>query len=225
MICSIGCASEIDSPSALALMSDWESKRKEVLKRDNYTCQRCGQFNPELGMVEVVVDDGENVEHHRFEGCPKPYDNNYILSQSRTGLAFNFTFGHCWPVFPVMQVHHRKYIHGREAWDYSDEDLVTLCKRCHAKLHVTEKIPVYNQAGLLIEERLYVPHDHGSGRHHDCPEWTFIKRTSEGEYVLSEIDAEVQMWLLPHEDQNWALEEASKALGDFLRRYFPTYSK
>ena len=205
-------------------MSDWESKRIEILKRDNYSCQRCSQFNPELGMVEVMVDDGENVELHHYKGCPDPYYSNYMLSQSKTGLTFNFTFGRCWPVFPVMQVHHLKYIRGREAWDYSAEDLVTLCKRCHAQLHATEKIPVHSEEGLLLEERLYVPQDDGSGRHHDHPEWTFIKRMSRGEYVQSEIDPDVQMALLPFENRGWALEEARKALGDFLRRYFPMYS-
>lgn len=34
-----------------------------------------------------------------------------------------------------LQVHHRYYIHGRKAWEYHDEALVTLCERCHAVTH------------------------------------------------------------------------------------------
>lgn len=31
-----------------------------------------------------------------------------------------------------LQVHHRQYTWGRAPWDYSSEDLVTLCETCHA---------------------------------------------------------------------------------------------
>ena len=30
-----------------------------------------------------------------------------------------------------LDVHHIRYIYGREAWDYDDGDLVTLCHKCH----------------------------------------------------------------------------------------------
>lgn len=34
-----------------------------------------------------------------------------------------------------LQVHHKRYIAGRFAWEYSDEDLITLCQECHRKIH------------------------------------------------------------------------------------------
>lgn len=34
----------------------------------------------------------------------------------------------------IIQVHHMKYIFGREPWDYSDSYLVTLCKECHQNI-------------------------------------------------------------------------------------------
>ena len=34
-----------------------------------------------------------------------------------------------------LDVHHIRYISGREAWDYDDGDLVTLCHKCHEELH------------------------------------------------------------------------------------------
>lgn len=34
-----------------------------------------------------------------------------------------------------LDVHHIRYIKGREAWDYDDGDLVTLCHKCHEELH------------------------------------------------------------------------------------------
>ena len=39
-----------------------------------------------------------------------------------------------------LQVHHIKYIWGKEPWNYPDEDLITLCEICHAKKHF--KIPI-----------------------------------------------------------------------------------
>ena len=34
-----------------------------------------------------------------------------------------------------VQVHHKKYVWGKEPWDYPNEDLITLCKMCHKKEH------------------------------------------------------------------------------------------
>ena len=34
-----------------------------------------------------------------------------------------------------LDVHHIRYIDGREAWDYDDGDLVTLCHNCHEEVH------------------------------------------------------------------------------------------
>ena len=34
-----------------------------------------------------------------------------------------------------LDVHHLRYIEGREPWEYDDGDLVTLCHKCHEKLH------------------------------------------------------------------------------------------
>lgn len=34
-----------------------------------------------------------------------------------------------------LDVHHIRYVSGREAWDYDDGDLVTLCHECHEEIH------------------------------------------------------------------------------------------
>lgn len=36
-----------------------------------------------------------------------------------------------------LQVHHKKYIFGRMAWEYPDSLLITLCRKCHIKVHET----------------------------------------------------------------------------------------
>ena len=42
-----------------------------------------------------------------------------------------------------LNVHHKLYIWGRKPWEYSDDDLITLCCHCHRKVHQDNKIPVY----------------------------------------------------------------------------------
>ena len=34
-----------------------------------------------------------------------------------------------------LQVHHKQYIDGKKIWEYADDDVVTLCKKCHAEIH------------------------------------------------------------------------------------------
>lgn len=38
-----------------------------------------------------------------------------------------------------LQVHHKRYIDGRKAWEYDNSDLITLCNKCHYKEHHSEK--------------------------------------------------------------------------------------
>lgn len=42
-----------------------------------------------------------------------------------------------------LQVHHKIYFPGVEAWEYHDSDLITLCKRCHTKENKREKHELY----------------------------------------------------------------------------------
>lgn len=37
-----------------------------------------------------------------------------------------------------MHVHHRRYISGREPWEYELSDMMVLCQRCHKIVHDTE---------------------------------------------------------------------------------------
>lgn len=35
----------------------------------------------------------------------------------------------------VLEVHHKRYISGREPWQYPSQYLVTLCSKCHRNIH------------------------------------------------------------------------------------------
>jgi hypothetical protein len=50
-----------------------------------------------------------------------------------------FTCQLCTDKENTLVVHHKKYINGKEPWDYKNEFLITLCEKCHEKLK--DKIP------------------------------------------------------------------------------------
>lgn len=50
----------------------------------------------------------------------------------------NFTCQLCMDTKTTLVAHHKKYIYGRDIYDYPNEFLITLCKTCHDKFH--EKI-------------------------------------------------------------------------------------
>lgn len=53
-----------------------------------------------------------------------------------------------------LQVHHKRYIAGRNAWEYSQEDLVTLCNKCHYRLHYKEES--YNESVTFVTSKNFV---------------------------------------------------------------------
>lgn len=56
----------------------WQKKRLEIMQRDNFTCQDCGDTESQL------------------------------------------------------QVHHKSYVFNKNAWQYEDDNFITLCETCHS---------------------------------------------------------------------------------------------
>ena len=48
----------------------------------------------------------------------------------------------------TLHVHHKRYFKGRDIWDYSDEELIVLCEKCHKQEHV-KKDALANLIGKL----------------------------------------------------------------------------
>lgn len=46
-----------------------------------------------------------------------------------------FECANCGDKEKMLHVHHKKYVKGRMAWEYSDDELEVLCKDCHADEH------------------------------------------------------------------------------------------
>lgn len=52
----------------------------------------------------------------------------------------------------LLNVHHKHYIIQHKAWEYDDDDLVTLCNECHAKVHQSLGAPVYSDKDGFVKE-------------------------------------------------------------------------
>lgn len=48
---------------------------------------------------------------------------------------------------PKLNVHHKVYRENKKAWEYPDNDLITLCWSCHEQLHKNVKIACYSESG------------------------------------------------------------------------------
>lgn len=57
----------------------------------------------------------------------------------------------------TLTVHHKRYILGKQAWEYGDEDLVTLCQHCHSKVHEFLPVQTYAQVKGELKVMNYTP--------------------------------------------------------------------
>lgn len=54
--------------------------------------------------------------------------------------ASDFACDLCGDKTVTLHVHHRRYIKGRQPWEYAIEELQTLCKECHASHHEEREV-------------------------------------------------------------------------------------
>jgi len=218
----------------------WKDKRRQILIRDNYTCQVCSNIDIVRFETEIYVTMTPNstivkclsanlssqkipqfsfnlsfhndllmdifgkipkvfVVNYYFEENEKkpyiirdislshlkmyynmnkkimvdydPYENNIddsdseIFDYTKTILIDNPSY------FPELvslvnasekkyvfglNVHHKVYREKRLAWEYEDEDLITLCQSCHEAIHIKKKdqfIPWYDEENVQIGNR------------------------------------------------------------------------
>lgn len=56
-----------------------------------------------------------------------------------------------------LNVHHKYYILGHLAWEYEDETFVTLCQKCHKRIHKVSKIVAYKDDRMTIVNTQLTP--------------------------------------------------------------------
>lgn len=200
---------------------EWLSKRKEILQRDNFSCQNCNTFNPSEGTVTVFNEKEGDIELHNYNSnaC------QYILTSHKHGITLNLDYGWgLWLVTPILQVHHKRYIQDKNPWEYEDNDLITLCKECHNSYHEKNTIPIYDPELNLIQEKLFSPEDNNTGRKHNFKPWVFINNYS-GEYEASPVQPSMDFFV-PAEDSNRITELkdiADEMYAYFMERFLPDY--
>jgi hypothetical protein len=59
----------------------------------------------------------------------------------------------------MLVVHHKRYVAGREPWDYPANDLITLCEKCHDAVHQQDASDTQT---ALVENRFYRWHELGA---------------------------------------------------------------
>jgi hypothetical protein len=65
----------------------------------------------------------------------------------------------------VLNVHHKYYEAGKNAWEYADNALITLCDECHHKIHKCSDVKVYAKVDGKYITMNYTPctRCHGMG--------------------------------------------------------------
>jgi hypothetical protein len=55
----------------------------------------------------------------------------------------------------TLNVHHLKYVYGRDPWEYQDDQLETLCENCHKKEHGISSRPAERREIVFESLQLY----------------------------------------------------------------------
>jgi 5-methylcytosine-specific restriction endonuclease McrA len=127
---------------------NWESKRLEILERDNFRCTKCNSFETKYVQNKVETPFGtvvaRNLEWNDVEFIMwTDIDGKERKSKVEKPKEK--------PVKPYnLQVHHKKYILNKFPWDYENKDLQTLCNYCHSDVHEKMDVPVYNEDGNIV---------------------------------------------------------------------------
>ena len=65
--------------------------------------------------------------------------------------------------FPLLDIHHKLYRLTHYAWEYEENELITLCRNCHEKEHTQNKILVFDENNRQIKNVHICDKCHGIG--------------------------------------------------------------
>ena len=86
----------------------------------------------EIGYQDVDFDFINNNTYKSYKDQLK--DKRWKKLANKIRKRDNYTCQKCGS-HKHLQVHHKKYIKGRLAWEYDESNLVTLCSECHKEIH------------------------------------------------------------------------------------------
>ena len=135
---------------------EWRNKRELILKRDNYECTNCTKKQTINDGYKYLIpySDSEQEEFEKklniefkkqIELILGVKSNKYIKSEKQFHQVFEPN---------IIHVHHKYYVNGKLAWEYSNDALISLCQECHQYLHDHTDIPVYEIEDQTNEVKL-----------------------------------------------------------------------
>jgi len=112
--------------------TEWKEFRDEIVKRDEWNCQKCGERSNELAW-ELKGSTPADIYVRRATKTEKKISDEEVIYSSK-------------PV--TLNAHHKYYIKNKNPWEYNPNALITVCSKCHTKIHETEKILIYDNDKL-----------------------------------------------------------------------------
>ncbi len=67
-------------------------------------------------------------------------DERWLKKRQEAIERDNYTCQLCFKEVKKFNVHHKKYIDGKKAWEYDVKDLISLCPKCHKDYHKEQSI-------------------------------------------------------------------------------------
>ena len=130
----------------LLCSKEWISKRKEILKRDDFKCQQCYHEGVDLWDESII-------SYHVFRDGMLTiiYEDEVIYAENGLPIAIKPSHSKQRNKLQSLHIHHKCYYYDLDKrrlvfpWDYKDSDLITLCVVCHKKIHQNQKINIYTK--------------------------------------------------------------------------------
>lgn len=121
---------------------EWKSCREKVLRKDGYYCTKCG-------LSESVFDGAKHISFDKTKFIKTQFNGETITADFPIETENKI----------ILHVHHKFYVLGRLPWEYTLDELTTLCHSCHWELHQNERVKVYKETFEGIEELTITPCD------------------------------------------------------------------
>lgn len=137
--------------------AEWRTKRSTILERDHYECSHCHGTET---LLWPAADTGIMMPHEvRFRQPMRQRQQAYMANGELDYFPIFHPADICYTPTAThrrMHVHHSLYIYGYLPWQYNDEQLQTLCERCHYQWHQQHQVKVYEQTahGLVAQQAL-----------------------------------------------------------------------
>jgi hypothetical protein len=128
--------------------NELKTKRLEILDRDLFRCIKCNGFETKVIKTSINTPFG-NVEDPNLEWSSPEIIIWTNLEGKEKFSTITKPIGKPNKSYN-LHIHHKKYVINKLPWEYSNDDLETLCNHCHKKVHEEQDIFIYNEDGNII---------------------------------------------------------------------------